>query len=130
MKEIKPIERPIWSSLYVPEMRYMDSLDALNEWFDKHVAPLNQLIEEGRKCHWKDEPVTSYKCIHWFKEPAHTHSAFLLGITPIEKESAEDVLRDWISWMDGQVKKAQPNASMDHDAEYLYHRAKSALEGK
>ena len=68
-------------------------------WFDEHIEPLNKLID-------KDIAVTGFMEHRgnwvWSEEPseADTHKAYLIGIEPIEADSAEKVLRDLI---DGEV---------------------------
>jgi hypothetical protein len=81
------VERPDWLNIW-------GSSKSLNEWFDQHVAPLNDLLANGvevvqdhtfSKTIWDSKPGSSLEA---------THKALLIGITPIKKDTAEDVLRE------------------------------------
>ena len=65
----------------------------LNEWFSKHVEPINKLLESG---------VTVYNCKHpdthnhWFygEIQGSTYSATLINIQPIKKDTHESLSKE------------------------------------
>jgi len=90
---MKRIEKPDFTDFIVCNARMTDMVGSLGSWFDEHIEPLNKLID-------KDIAVTGFMEHRgnwvWSEEPseADTHKAYLIGIEPIEKDSAEKVLRD------------------------------------
>jgi len=51
-----------------------------------------------------------------------THKALLIGIEPIKKETAEDVLREWVEYMNGLHSAKWVNGETE-----LFKRAKRVL---
>lgn len=61
-----------------------------------------------------------------------THTAFLIGIKPIEKDSAEELLQDFLKWFgDNNIIQYRGNKLPDcNDLHSLEARAKKLLENK
>lgn len=94
--------------------------ESFTQWFDTHIEPINQMIEDavevvGSK-EWGDWTSQSLGNV---SNEYRTHKALLINIEPIKKETAEDVLRDLIEY-------AKNNVSVRE----LTERARKVLEGE
>ena len=117
MKKLK-IERPDWS-LFVDEF----GVD-FDKWFDSEIEPLNKILEGAEWVHcFKDLERNCWECDSQPHEK-DTHKALLIGIEPIKRESAEEILNEILeSNMHGNI--------MDWDVLHeKIHRAKRALENE
>ena len=114
------IERPDWLVLMRPDRTDPDSYfkkSEFDEWFDKHVEPINKMLEEGVEV-YNDETLSdtiwAYDMRPEFVKD-QTRKALLINIQPIVKETAEDVLSDIL------------NADWDDLGSDLHDRAKAVL---
>ena len=112
------IERPDWLVLMRLDRTDPDSYfkkSEFDEWFDKHVEPINKMLEEGVEV-YNDETLSdtiwAYDMRPEFVKD-QTRKALLINIQPIVKETAEDVLRDIL------------NADWDDLGSDLHDRAKA-----
>jgi len=114
------IEKPDWKNKCLSERVKGDSLlsclAALDYWFEDNVAPVNKMLSAGVEvyhdrrlgdCLWETDEKENI---------TNTHTALLINIQPIKKETAEDVLRYLIK--DGAISDNQ------------IEKAKTALENK
>jgi len=93
-----------------------------NNWFDEHVEPVNEAIRNGVEVYASNEVLDDET---WHKNmfnDLRTHKALLINIQPIEKDSAEKVLRDMIA-----IKKQHPVLSYDKQLDTFFERAKKLL---
>jgi hypothetical protein len=120
---MKKIERPLWLTNNVLTVTFY-------QWFDKHVEPVNRAIENAVDVYGNVyEPYKGEVNCSTFdvaKCNTNTHRALLINIQPIKKESAEDVLRDFVkehivyAWN-------HENRDMNYSLQKLQERAKAAL---
>ena len=118
------IIRPDWYSRYghrSHEVGLNDLNNWFQDWFSENVKPINKMLSEG---------VEVYSTTHtghgktWNSAQVmdDTHTALLINIRPVKKETAEDVLREFIEeaehWFDGNSCDIKPS---------LVKRAKAAL---
>lgn len=71
----------------------------IDEWFHNNVEPMNKMLSEGVEVYGEDNCSGNI----WAQEcqlTNHKLKALLINIQPIKKETAEDVLRDWIKFTD------------------------------
>ncbi len=88
------IKRPDWwniDSFYQNQQSKL--LDNLQDWFDTHVEPINKLLGEGVEVYGSMEtnnktwtPLRDVSC-------RQEHKALLIGVTKINQETAEDILK-------------------------------------
>ena len=97
---MKTIERPDWQMICESLHTENDYLreDHVNRWFDTHIEPHNKLIESAVEvyAHNPNKQLTpdNWKSVKYDQD---THRAYLIGIEPIKKDTAEDVLRDIVN---------------------------------
>ncbi len=104
-----------------------------DRWFNEHVEPINRMLSEGIEV-WSDD-WGDFKGEHMWSDKEdscvalnmNTHKALLINIQPLKKETAEDVLRDLVSYCeeDGIPETAKCDPTFK-----LYNRAKAILERK
>ena len=116
---MKKIEKPYWTSIFVdPDGVRLIPRSEINKWFDTHVQPVNDVIENASQA-WGFKDIEG----KWYfdTEPCEedTHTALLVGIESLKDETAEDLLREIVAHYDG-------NVIMERDKEFLA-RAKAAL---
>lgn len=113
------IERPDWAYEGAfpanNDLEYAEN--CLNEWFDKHVEPINKMLSEGVEVYGFQGP-EGYAMEQFHSKETDTHKGILINIEPIKKETAEDVLRDIVRDCD--------NAGIESMEDY-YNRAKKVL---
>lgn len=119
------IERPDWFSLAFDIDFKSKTVGELDLWFDQHVEPINKMLSEGVEIygdHNLGNGSAPYYSFAYEQIPHSAHRAILINIEPIQKETAEDVLRDI-------VKAFHPDDyETDTKAFDLIHRAKAVLE--
>ena len=91
-------------------------------WFKENVEPINKLLAEGVEVYAdkfeEDKPI-------YFKDRAgEGQKALLINLQPIKAETAEDVLRDAIEFLDPH---SDSEAKPDYNHE-LFKRAKAVLK--
>lgn len=96
---IKKIERPEWDE-YLPAVKtnlntgfILGDGSKLNKWFDENVEPVNKMFDEAVEVYCqKVEPLGDFIKAESCKKASefHSHKAYLIGIEPIKKESAEE----------------------------------------
>ena len=113
------IERPDWAPNNGLDSKLINDF---NDWFDQHVDPVNKLMREGSWAYG------NYGHRDWYVgEPKkeHTHKSFMLLPQLIAKETAEDVLRDYIKLYGPTCGDRSKN--IDPECFDLYDRAKAVL---
>jgi len=70
----------------------------LNKWFDEHVEPINKMLSEGEMIYGYMNHGVFWKRPEEPSQRETTHTALLINIQPIKKETAEDVLRDYFDY--------------------------------
>lgn len=122
---IKEIKKPDFKDFFYYKNHtegYAVDMQGLDKWWDAEVEPINKMLREARviyghpgNCEWTEaEPVT--------RDKNRSFRAYLIGITEIRQDTAEDVLRDFIDKFDPDALKT------DDDAFNLLRRAKAVLE--
>lgn len=122
------IEKPNWDQ--VTKVIYGGGVttwisSGLDTWFENHVEPINKMLSEGYEVFSRSN--TTYLGDMWSIADNHhmTHKALLINIQPIKKETAEDVLRDFVK----SKLTEGPYASWGTgDLCSLHDRAKALLE--
>jgi len=113
---MKKIERPDWDDVLEEDPLSITQEDELNTWFNQFVEPINELLENAVKVYG----IPQDNCTFGQDQDNYdTHKALLIDIQPIEKETAEDVLKDFLKHQ-GNFKNI--------DLDILATRAKAALE--
>jgi len=124
------IERPKFAEMILKarkEPQYALSWRLEAAW-DEAVGPINKLLIEGVDVFGKPDHASPGRVGYYVSEfqcKSDTHKALLINIQPIKKETAEDVLRDWVKLID--------SFSMGPTADYEYNfikRAKQVLGDK
>ena len=94
--------------------------ERFDKWFDENVEPINLMLSEGV------EVRSDYCNLSWavqgsdyYGQEYMTHKALLINIQPIKKERAEDVLRDFLAWDEGD--------GHDDSIKEIIKRAKAVL---
>ena len=88
------IERPDWGRMGSPFL----TKSTMNRWFEEKVEPINKMLSEGTKV--EGYFTDSGYWIYDISKP--THKALLINIEPIKKDTAEDVLRDFVEAWEGR----------------------------
>ena len=117
------IERPDWFDEVDIYKKNLHMGPKLSEWFDARVEPINKLLSEGVEVYGFMDRGKSGNAPLFYREleTGETHKALLIKITPIKKETAEDVLRELCRRWNEDVS----NSLIMDD---LIDRAKAALE--
>ena len=98
---MKRIEQPNWfedgwvQTVSGGERRAYVTQEQLTSWWKTQVEPVNKQISEGTVVYQLMHPDCSEG--DWFQYPKQkhvTHTALLINIQPIKKETAEDLVRD------------------------------------
>jgi len=126
------IEKPTWWKLINGTFPPQFSVDSLAKWFEENVEPINKMLAEGVEVFSKYDK--TYLGYMWSTADNHhqNHKALLINIQPIEKETAEDVLRDFIEVhkafnLSGPTRtKTQIDMTIEN-ASAIYERAKAVL---
>jgi len=94
---LKKIERPNWRNYLFTVTG--DSVEALNEWFDKYAEPNNKALDEGVEVWSCELPNNKFG---WYTNEKKSHDfgssmpkeykGLLLNIAPIKKETREEKL--------------------------------------
>jgi len=113
------IELPDWSY-------YSPGVDGFLEWFDEHVDPINKMLAEGVEIYQEQTLMDSL----WDTDKKapnmkFTRKAILIDVKPIQKDTAQDILKDWVSWVAGN-KSTINKFTLDQ----ILIRAKAVLEGE
>lgn len=124
---IKPIKKPNWGyGYFIPEYTYkiidcsVDAQEDFNTWWKNEVEPLNDMLAQGVEV-YADSFEDNYPI--YFKDRAGSgKKALLINIQEIKKESAEDVLRDFLSVY------SDKGGYMNKDLDVFRERARRALE--
>lgn len=102
----------------------------LKYWFRENVEPVNKLLREGTEARKYIDPAEGDV---WFSNkdafgPNDREKALLIDIQPIQKDTAEDVLRDFVNAR--EIKGANKQWSTWETGELLElaQRAKAVLE--
>lgn len=94
------IERPDWL-FDIKDLSPENTID-LDTWFDQNVTPVNKLLAEAKRLYLSHDEnhgwVGSEKQVYEEGLLPDTHQGLLLDLKPIERESAEDVLRALIAY--------------------------------
>lgn len=104
---MEKIEKPDWFEIIRSKFNNVSSLrDELDKWFQEKVEPINKLLEGAVEVYGWGEPDCcygwSYKNIT-AKNTSMSHKAYLIGIEPIKKETAKDILKELIK-LDGIMR--------------------------
>lgn len=118
------IKEPDWKRLIVTEGEHTPELLNLNVWFAENIAPYEFYKPEdavevyGRRNEMQDNMYFNFDEKEYIID---THKALLINIEPIKKETAEDVLRDFVREWD---KPMSSEKKLDH----ILDRAKALLK--
>ena len=121
------IERPnvelLTNSIYHDDRKIL-----FNEWFNKNVEPINEMLNKAIKVY------SNFPSLKWYptqmpEEYDFKQEALLINIQPIKKETAEDVLKEFVDFFEDVPKAAKTMTipSPNHWNDLLY-RAKALLE--
>jgi hypothetical protein len=96
---MKPIERPLYFKTEMADKNgvHWVKYNEVQTWFNTHIAPLNKLIEGAVEVEGADRCETIYARPGYFAKEDVKQKALLIGIEPIVKETAEDILIDIIN---------------------------------
>jgi len=94
----------------------------LDNWWKKEVEPINKMLRDAVEVHSHMRSGEVCWAEKGFAKDA-THRAYLIGIEPIKKETAEDVLRDYI-------RRCESDESGSMDVTDIIERAKRVLENE
>jgi len=87
------IDRPDWLTMtQSPDEHWR--LGQLDKWFNENVKPLNDKIEKAIRVYGPD-PTTIVFCRDQVEE-LDRYSGLVIDYGPMKKETAEDVLRDYL----------------------------------
>lgn len=93
------IKRPDWEALiyHCRDGLNLDLVTVLNKCWDAEAEPINKILAEGVEVTTYTEKGLDFA--NWVAPldrpgATPTHKALLINIQPIQKETAEDVLRD------------------------------------
>lgn len=108
----------------IEKPRYIHKDFVFDEWFDREVEPVNKMLKGAVEVSgFGDAPNWTWKQdienLSYAGRPEYR--ALLINIEPIKKETAEDVLRDWLG-------KANSRGLIDWTE--LKTRAERVLEAK
>lgn len=113
---MKKIKKPDWFGLTIGE---------LNDWFDERVEPVNRMLGEAVEI-----GIARENDGKWFTHYGYeTHTALLINIQPVKKESVDDVLRDvclFLNSINGRVK----DNLMDQLCSELHSRVQGVIDEK
>lgn len=107
------------------DIEYRTFPDGVNEKWNSgfSIAKANRILREcGCRMFGKD---VSMGWTPW-QDPSDTMSALLLCVEPIEKDSAEKILRDFIHT--GQTPNIWMREDLERTLKKLYDRARALLE--
>jgi len=93
----------------------------LQDWFEENVEPINKILDSGVEV-MADARVGSGSWFEVVPQRKQTHTALVINIQPIKKETTEDVLRDWVAAQDDKAPKGAPSTILE--------RAKAVLGDK
>lgn len=103
---IKKIDKPDFSQLTYfddkeacyfnihPELSYKIAV-----WFNEHIEPINQELEKAVRVYSKPDHTAIWSA-NWMKDTSLSHQALLINIEPIKQDTAESILKEFISWSD------------------------------
>ncbi len=125
------IEKPDWGTGYFIPLEFKDNWEVgkviqgvLCNWFNEHIEPINTLLENGVEISGFHETDFDKPFMNWSDlpyNPKHdTHSALLINVQEIKKDTAEDIIRDIVKDCDNNGIK---------NMETYYQRAKRVLDG-
>lgn len=99
--------------------------DAFEKWFDTHVQPVNEMLEAGVEIDCVKYSNAGWTGAQTWQNTDPTHRALLINITEIKKETAEDVLRDFVY----NLERAPKSSSVNEQQLFaLQDRAKAVLD--
>ena len=89
------LPNPYCPDIYPEESKRLCKL--FHDWFDTHIKPINKMLSEGVELTGViSSQYTAKPLFIWNDSSVATHTALLINITPIKRESAEDVIREML----------------------------------
>lgn len=120
------IEKPDWLELlnYGPTGFNLETESILDTWFRRNVEPVNKMLSEGVEV-YSYENESGWVVRELNNSGDLEEKALLINIQPIVRETAEDVLRDYLETEEESIRKNGPY----HNSPFtqIIERAKAVL---
>lgn len=92
------IEQPNWTNIMGMTKPNSHYESRLRWWFEEHVEPINKMLAEGVEVAGDEVDKDTWIWGSHYMDDGCEKKALLINIQPIKKETAEEVLRDYIKW--------------------------------